>query len=452
MTSSRLGGSARSVLDRVLIVIARVMLRAFFRRVEVEGRDRLPTGRPVLVVANHFYGFVDPVMLMHVFGRLPRFLGRSTLWRSWAVRPFLWLVGMIPVHRPEDAADVSANAEAFAACHEALARGALVGIFPEGTTHDDPAIHHVRTGAARIALGARSAGVPGLVVVPTGLVFDDKIALRSGVLGRVGDPIDVDTFATEHGRGHPVDASDQSAVRALTLEIAERLRDVAPDYDDAREAEVLRRAAEVTLQAARGPGPRVSMAERETLARRLARVSESGRQEVADRLAHYQLDLEIAGLRDRQVARRDRTGRLLRRTALTALTLVLLSPLAAIGALWNLVPYWIVGVVGRAVVMPATKGTARLVAALIVFPTAWSVVVYFDPFDGALAGAVVFLLAPVLGLVAVAWSESLVLVYRDWRGWVALTERRALLPGVEASRSAVVAAVARALDEAPVPT
>ena len=33
------------------------------RRVEVAGKTRLPKGRPVLVVANHFNGFVDPLVI-----------------------------------------------------------------------------------------------------------------------------------------------------------------------------------------------------------------------------------------------------------------------------------------------------------------------------------------------------------------------------------------------------
>lgn len=437
---------ARTVIDRFLTVLARIVLRAFFHRVETRGTARAPMDRPVLVVANHFYGLVDPVMLIHVFGRLPRFLAKSTLWdRPW-LRPLLALAGMIPVRRRRDHGAALDNATAFAATYEAMAGGALVGIFPEGTTHDDPAIRSVRTGAARIALGARRSGVANLAIVPTGLTFDDKIALRSGVLAVVGEPIDVDAVAMELGGDEPADDTDRHAVRALTRIITERLREVAPDYTDAREAMVLRRAAEIALQAAGGPDAVVTMVEREELARRLSRTSAATRTAVADRLAHYQLDLRLAGLRGDQLARRHEPRSLLVPTFVATVQLVLLAPLAVLGTAWNILPYWTVKTVGRAVATPVSKGTARVLTALVVYPTMWIVVVLLDPWTGVLPSLAVLVLAPALGLVAVAWSETVVRVQHDWRGWVTLTERRALVPQVEAARDAVVDAVVGACE------
>lgn len=444
-------GLVRGGIDRFLTGLARIVLRTFFHRVETHGVERAPTDRPVLVVANHFYGFVDPVMLMHVFGRLPRFLAKSTLWRRPLLRPLLALAGMIPVHRARDRPDPGDNEAAFAACYAALADGALVGIFPEGTTHDDPAIRSVRTGAARIALGARRAGVPGLAIVPTGLTFDDKIALRSGVMGVVGEPIDVDAVAIELGGGRPADDTDRHAVRALTHLITERLREVAPDYADVREAAVMRRAAEVALQVERGPGAEVTMVARERLARRLAHAPVAQRELVADRLAHYHLDLQLAGLRDEQLAHHVEPRTLLVTTVVATLQLVLLAPLALLGAAWNVLPYWTVKTVGRAVPTPVSKGTARVLTALVVFPAMWTAVILLDPWDGVLAGLVVLVLAPTLGLVAVAWSETLVRVHHDWRGWVTMTERRALVPRVRAARAGVVDAVARACEPSRTP-
>lgn len=439
-------GVLREGIDRLLTEVARLVLRAFFHRVEVHGRDLAPSDRPVLVVANHFYGFVDPVMLMHVFGRLPRFLAKSTLWERRWLRPLLALIGVIPVHRRKDRSDRRANDEAFAACYAAMREGALVGIFPEGTTHDDPGIRGVRTGAARIALGARRAGVEGLVIVPAGLTFDDKIALRSSVLGVVGEPIDVDAVAAGLGHDGPADDTDHTAVRQLTALITERLREVAPDFDDAREAAVLRRAADVALQAERGPDATITMVDREQLARRLSHAPAGARETIADRLAHYHLDLQLAGLQDEQLARRHEPRELLRSTVIATVQLLLLAPLAVLGAAWNVLPYWLVKGVGRAVATPVSKGTARVFTALVAFPAMWLAVVLLDPFDGVVSGLLVVLLAPALGLVAVAWAETLVRVHHAWRGWVILTERRALVPSVDAARADVLAAVATACD------
>lgn len=432
----------RTATDRALTVVARLALRGFFRRVEVDGLEHVPRDRPLLVVANHFNGFVDPVMLMRVFGRLPRFLARSTLWNTRLLRPFLWIAGMIPVYRPQDHVDMSHNREMFAACHDVLGDRGMIGIFPEGVTHDGPAIQSVHTGAARIAVGAHDAGVSGIVVVPVGLVFDDKIALRSRVLGRVGRPIDVDVaierLRQDHAGHHP---GRRTQIRKLTTQIGERLREVAPDFQDVREARGLRRTAEVVLRTGRSSHRSVTLAEQDVLAHRLAAATQPDRQAVMDALANYVLDLDIAGLHDEQVETGRRGRSLLLATIRATVLLTLGAPFALVGASWNILPYWIVRLVGAMVVNPVTKGTARLATALVVFPLAWIAVALLDEFHGMVADVAVFVVAPILGIVAVTWFEALVGVIRDWRWWETVSERRALLPAVRASRARLVATV-----------
>ena len=40
----------------------------------------------------------------------------------------------------------------FQACYDILKAGGAIGIYPEGTTHSEPRIRKIKTGAARIAL------------------------------------------------------------------------------------------------------------------------------------------------------------------------------------------------------------------------------------------------------------------------------------------------------------
>jgi 1-acyl-sn-glycerol-3-phosphate acyltransferase len=146
-------------LDRSFAVFARLVMLAFFRHFECTGRSRVPRDRPVLIVANHFNGFVDPLAVAAALGRAPGFVAKATLGKIWAIRPLLSLAGVVLVHRVQDGEGTSGNERAFAACRKALARGRRVAIFPEGITHDRPQLAPVKTGAARIALGASAAGV-----------------------------------------------------------------------------------------------------------------------------------------------------------------------------------------------------------------------------------------------------------------------------------------------------
>lgn len=454
----------RGLIDRGLLVLARLVLRGFFRDVEVRGAQRVPTGRPLLVVANHFYGFVDPVMLVRVIGRLPRFLATSIFWRRPWLRPFLALAGMIPVYRRQDREAAGDNRRTFAAAEAVLAAGGVIGIFPEGRTHDEAGLAQVHTGVARIALGAHAAGVTDLAIVPVGLTFDDKISLRSRVLAVVGRPIDVDEFVARQGLSVTTPAAaapgdeptpddrpqehppGREAVRRLTDEVAGGLRSVAPDYRSIREANVMAEAAEIALRRADTPaGGEVPLGERERLARRLARVDPVDRQRITEAVAAYYLDLHFSGLREEQVGSGFRARRLFAQTLSTALVVTVLAPFALVGAVWNAVPYGLVTVAGHTVREPVRKGTVRLTAALVCFPTMWTIVVLTDPWPGVASGLAVFLAAPLFGLAAVAAFERGVDIYLAWRGWIGLAERRALLDTVLRSRYRVVGAIAEAI-------
>lgn len=465
----------RGLLDRAFVALAFVVLRGFFRRVEVEGRERIPTDRPILVVANHFNGFVDPLILVHVFGRVPRFLAKATLWRRRWMRPLLALAGMLPVYRRQDAearhngearkdgerrhSASDHNRAAFRRGHQVLARRrGLVAIFPEGVTHDVPALARIRTGAARLALGARGSGVSNLTIVPVGMAFDDKLALRSRALARVGEPLDLDAWlAPAEAAGQPAGEDDQATVQRLTRAIEARLRAVSPDYRDLREAKGLARAAEITARSDRG-GAGVPLAEQERLSQRLAHAPRPAVDDVMDALARYHLDLVLSGLRDHQLVPGYTPRQLLTSVVGTGALVAVLSPVLLVGVVVNVIPYLCVRAAGLAVENPVMKGTARVLVALVAFPVTWAaavVAVDQPPFTGAaLDGGVLatlgkLALLPVAGLVAVACIERIERARRAWHGWLALRERRALLGDVRANRAELVARVQAALSQAP---
>ena len=143
-----------------MTALARLLVRVFFRSIEVEGGDRLPASGPVVLVANHTNGLVDGLLLMATLRRYPRFLGKSTLFKIPPLWPFLKLAGVIPVYRTIDAEAGDHNVSAFATSHALLQRGGMVAVFPEGISHDEPTLQPLKTGAARIALERPMAEEP----------------------------------------------------------------------------------------------------------------------------------------------------------------------------------------------------------------------------------------------------------------------------------------------------
>lgn len=157
----------RALADRIVRLIARLMTVGWFRSVEVSGVERLDRRGPIVIVANHHGGFVDPALLAAILPRMPRFLTMASLWKVWPIRPLLALAGAIPVQRSVDGA-TGRNVQTFHAADDVLREGGMVGIFPEGQASDLPHLLPVKTGAARIALGARARGAAGIRIVPVG--------------------------------------------------------------------------------------------------------------------------------------------------------------------------------------------------------------------------------------------------------------------------------------------
>ncbi|HEV7721169.1 MAG TPA: 1-acyl-sn-glycerol-3-phosphate acyltransferase, partial [Iamia sp.] len=357
--------------DRAIVALARFLTRAFFRSVEVEGRP--PPEGPVVLAASHLYGFVDPVVLVARLGRFPRFLAKATLWDVPGAGVLLRLARAIPVHRPEDGVVEGANDGTFAAAVEALRAGGLVAIFPEGTTHDEPTLRPLRTGAARIALDAAAAGVTRVSVVPVGVTYEDKVDVRGRALVSYGPPIPV--VAPAPG------ADARAAVRDLTDRLQRALQDLTPHFATTEEALALQAAATISLTV---DGDPPLLADVSARARRLARLEDGRRDALVDLVARYRMLLGFVDLDDADVARRDVLAVLARRLVVLGVLGVLLAPFAVAGLFANLVPAALVLVAGLVVRAPVSKGTVRLLVALVAFPTMWGVWAWHDASAGAL--------------------------------------------------------------------
>ena len=214
------------------------------------------------------------------------------------------------------------NEDAFVECHRALAKRDLVAIFPEGTTHDRAQIDPIKTGAARIALGARAAGADDVAIVPVGLTFPDKVALRSSALVQFGLPIELDVVAPDG-----VGSDDADAVRQLTGVIDRGIRAVSPDFPDVETALALDQAAQVALSSRDDPDP--SLEERADLARRLGRASPTEQEAVRRDVGRYLTTLAGLHLTDADVIRPTNPARLLRSAFWIAVLVIVLGGLVA---------------------------------------------------------------------------------------------------------------------------
>lgn len=428
----------RRFTDRTIGLIARGLVLAFHRSVDVRWRDRMPRDRPVLIVANHGNGFVDPVVVAAVLGRLPRFLAKAALWNVVAARPLLWLAGVLPVYRSADGDRSSNNASVFDACHHELAQGATVAIFPEGTTGDRAGLDRVKSGAARIALGSLPTS-PNLVIVPIGMAFESTVETRSRAVVMFGEPIAVADFAGV-GLG-PDGEPDRADAAALTTRITDALERVSPQFADLDEREILRAAAREECSDATGHVD-ASFGASEVVARQLAAASPAARQRVIAAYRDFATRLQLLGIESRQL-RPDRVS--LGRLVLSAIVLLVAGSLLVTVTAIHLPAIFVVVVGTGLVKSTATKGTVRIMLGLATLLITWIVMgMWFG--DGWSAVAAGIAVAVGGGVALVVWPP-VVRQTVSLLGRIRLRDRIGLVPPVIEARSTLVKSVREGIEE-----
>jgi 1-acyl-sn-glycerol-3-phosphate acyltransferase len=235
------------MIYRLVRALWRAALFAFFRRIDVQGRERVPARGAVLIVANHTNAFVDPLLIVTELQRPVTLTAKSTLRRNpllaWVIRA----LNVIEFQRSQDrqeGADPRKNVAAFAECVARLAEGGCIVIFPEGVSHSDLALRPFKTGAARIALEFLQQNKDAsLTIVPAGLHYEAKERFRSAAGVVFGEPFDAAAWRLTHP------ATD---ARELTTELQRRIESLTANFHNERDVRLFAQAAEL-LRATSAP-------------------------------------------------------------------------------------------------------------------------------------------------------------------------------------------------------
>jgi glycerol-3-phosphate O-acyltransferase/dihydroxyacetone phosphate acyltransferase len=420
-----------------MTALARLLIRVFFRSIEIENGEKLPDSGPVVLVANHTNGLVDGLLLLATLRRYPRFLGKSTLFAIAPLWPFLKLAGVIPVYRTADAVAGDHNVSAFATSHAFLQQGGVVAVFPEGISHDETTLQPLKTGAARIALETLAdGGAEDLVTVAVGLVYDAKARFRSRALVRVGEPVAVAQWADDYGR------DEWGTVLSVTEDLGEQLSRVNPSFVSWAQAKQLSWIAEVIVRTpGRSGSAEVGLADKVEVAERLAATQEAvpgALEQLFGGFAVYERDLNVLGVNDAQlVARVPRRRRLA--VLWSALMVLVALPFAAIGALVHLIPFQIMKQVGKRPTNEGIKATVKLLGCFVLFTLTYVAVgVLVGRAFGTWAGLAAAVAAPLCGYVAVRLGERVKRIGGVVEGYRILKGRRSVVATALSHRAAVV--------------
>ena len=185
--------------------VVKPLMRVWFR-IRVDGGDNVPDQGPVILASNHRSN-MDPVLLASALQRPVAFMAKAELF----VGPLGWImrwIGQFPVRRG------GIDREALRRTDAVLARGSMLGLFPEGTRGegDFAAVH---PGLAYIVVRQRCP------VLPVVIFGTERVKRRFGWLPFaspvrivIGPPIDL-----------PQATSDRAGRRAASEVLGQRLRE-----------------------------------------------------------------------------------------------------------------------------------------------------------------------------------------------------------------------------------
>ncbi|MBL9108073.1 MAG: 1-acyl-sn-glycerol-3-phosphate acyltransferase [Myxococcales bacterium] len=375
-----------------------LVLRTYFRNVEVVGDvpDEQVRGR--LFGANHVNALVDPILVVTSAKPPISPVAKHALWQIPFLRPLLDLADAVPVvRRRDDPTKAQGDNDAvFERVGAHLATGGNILIFPEGTSHNEPALVPLRSGAGRMLARARSIDPAArLTVQPVGLTFDEREIFRSRALVVYGNVVSIDDLAADS-------PDDGALANRITEVLRQGLADLVVEGRTWEDRVLIGQVAE--LLAHEGESDAESLHTSSTIgkevqgAHRLLGDAHPAVQDVRVKVSAYYRKLAEARVSDATVRRPDAIVAERSPVALAAFLAVL--PVALFGAALYFVPYQVPRLVARATKEEASDmtSTTKLGVGLLVFPL-WAL--------GAAISA--FVAARSLGVGAAAASVALVL-------------------------------------------
>ena len=404
-----------------------LLLRIFYRAISVRCEVPPPESGAVVLAANHPNTLMDPLCVAQVTKRPLHFLAKSTLFKRRFANWFLRSMGVIPVYRrQDDPSKMDQNQQMFAACHAALGAGGAIALFPEGTSHDDPQLKPLKTGAARISLEAEQlhGGRLGVRIVPVGITFPHRTRFRSTLSIRVGAPIDVAPHFAQYA------SSPEEAVRALTAEVEERIRLLMIHMDRLDLADRVKRVEEIFRDELKSELDPSLPAAGDTVvlsrsiadaAERLSEQDPEGMSAFWERVDDYVERLRLLHVRDK--ALRKGLGRLrwLASIGWGFLYGALALPIALYGLVNHFLPYVLAGALARrGAEGPEDVAPYKVYFGLPLFLVAYAVQGYFVwRWQGGVVAAAYLATLPFVGLWSIAFFRRAAAWWAGVRlGWL----------------------------------
>lgn len=368
-----------------------IVMSLFFRRIELVNSNLIPKNKGLVFVMNHPNGLIDAALVFVALPRKVSFLAKSTIFKMPVLGFLAKAVEALPVYRQSDAKeDMAKNQETFRRCRELLKKSGAIAIFPEGISHNETKLQPLKTGAARIALGAVSVGenpnAVDLHIVPVGLYYTNKTDFRSEAMLIFGKSFPVLPVAL-NDLGEPA----REDVKSLTQKIEDALLQVTINAENETELETAHIAQELFASVYETGDAEQTLADKFEFLR--SYVADSGIDKLAEteeneklekRLALYDKKLEKLGIEPENLALPQYSfGAAAKYFFKRFWFLAIFSPLAIVGAILHFSAYQAGKLLAYIYARNESRdiaSTVKVLAGMVLMPLTWvilAVVLYF---------------------------------------------------------------------------
>jgi 1-acyl-sn-glycerol-3-phosphate acyltransferase len=188
------------MLVATLKLLMKITTRVFFKKISTRNRKVIPEKGPLMILANHPSAFLDPIVIATLINREVYFLAKGELFKSKFAQRILPKLRMIPVYRKQDDPSLmTKNKDTFEKCFQHLERGGAILMFPEGISITERKLKPIKTGAARIVLGAEARNNFKLQtkIICVGLNYEDPHRFNKEVYINFDNPLQASDYKIE---------------------------------------------------------------------------------------------------------------------------------------------------------------------------------------------------------------------------------------------------------------
>ncbi|PID67714.1 MAG: acyltransferase [Flavobacteriia bacterium] len=202
---------------RIIRVYTKVGLFFYYRSVKVYGRENIPEDKPVLFIANHRNGLIDPILIATTADNIQHFLTRASAFKHPVANMLLRSINMMPIYRIRDGiGTLTNNQEIFKNCYAVFDNQEAVVMFPEASHELPRRLRPLRKGFARISFEYTALNPDNdLFILPVGINYENALKPWTKVAVYYGKPIKV----TDYYNSKDINTAYKTLLKKATEEL-----------------------------------------------------------------------------------------------------------------------------------------------------------------------------------------------------------------------------------------